>query len=140
LSGTNANAYLLTADLLPISLYEYSLAKYLGNQGNSLMCIQADAMAKDGGGVGRSLNIYTANWAEIQVIGTSVMHASDSPVDPSYTQLVTLQSKFPTTVKGFSFFSNVWEGIKKAARWVKNNEASIISGVQNGVKLAGRLA
>lgn len=138
--AANGASMLCNVQGLPVLWLEDKLGEHFGNQGNSLLCIEALQMIKDGAGIGRALNVYASNWAEIQVTGTSALYQSKAPTDGSYTQLVELACNFPVSVQGFSFFSNLWDGVKKAARWVNNNSASIIKGVQAGVNLAGKIA
>jgi len=132
--------WLLNKDMLPLYWAEQQIALKLGNQGNSLLCIELSQMAKDGGGVGRVINCYRSSWLEMQVQGTSALYQTQAPQDASYTQLVELANNFPVTVRGFSFFSDLWSGVKKAAAWVGRNEASIVKGVQAGVRVAKMLA
>lgn len=138
ISTAGTYAVLLTDDLLPIPLAELEMAKSMGNQGNSLLCIEASQMLSDATGVGRAINAFRSTYVEAQVKGTSQLYQTVAPYDPNYAALIDLASKFPVDVKGHSFFKSLWEGVKKAVRWVGKNEASIISGVQNGVRLINK--
>lgn len=124
------------ARCLPMGYVDEAIADLLGTQGNSLLCLQATQMARDGSGAGRQLNVYTSTFLEITVAGLSVMAQSDAPTDLSYSQLMQIANNFPVTVKGFSFFSSLWHGVKKAVHWVGQNEGSIIKGVQAGARIA----
>lgn len=137
---TANRSFLLTVDMLPLPFAEGEVFNTMGDQGNSLLCIESSQMAKSAGGDGRVLNTYRACFYEVQAQGTTIMFQTDSPADPSYNQVVELASHFPVTVRGFSFFKSLWEGIKKAAGWIKDNEGSIIKGVQSGVNVAKYIA
>jgi len=132
--------YLLTKDLFPLPFVESRIAEITGNQGNNMLCFEALQVAKDAAAIGRPFNVYTASWMELQVSGLSQMYQNDAPIDHSYNQVVKLASHFPVTVKGHSFFRDLWDGVKKAARWIGKNEASIIKGVQAGVRVAKTVA
>lgn len=140
LATSTTGQLLLNQQFLPVAWVELQFANLMGHQGNSLLCIEATQMAKDSSGVGRVLNAYTSTWIEVQMTGTSALYSTVAPQDASYTQVVQLATGMPWNAKGFSFFKNLFEGVRNAARWIHKNQASIIRGVQAGVNVAGRLA
>jgi hypothetical protein len=54
-----------------------------------------------------------------------------SHVDPSWRQVVALTNGMPTVVKGFSFFGDLWGGVKAAAKFAVANAGSIINLAKN---------
>lgn len=132
---TSTDAFLLTKDFLPIPYFELLMANYLGDQGNSLLILQPDNMQASGG-VGRTLNAYRSTWIEMQVSGGSALFQTESPHDASYDNVLELANHMPVIVRGHSFFSNIWDGVSKAAKWVGRNAGSIINGVQMGAQVA----
>jgi len=140
LAVSTTNCAILNQQFLPMLYVENILSQHYGNQGNSLLCMEWLNVQKDGGGIGRTINVYTANWAELQVTGTSALYQTDAPYDGNYNEVINLCAHMPVTVSGFSFFSNLWDGVKKAAKWVVKNQDSIINGANKAMGLVRTVA
>lgn len=74
----------------------------------------------------RPFKTYGQTYEEIQPQAGSVLGSTPSPQDASWREVVKVSSGFPSIVKGFTFFSKLWDGVKDSVKWVGKNAGSII--------------
>lgn len=62
----------------------------------------------------RQLQVYSVRWNEFQPNADTLLSPAASPTDHGWPDIVRLGNNFPVVTKGFSFFKDLWSGVKKA--------------------------
>lgn len=107
---------------VPISCYRHASISGLDNQSDApFMMAFLYSQPSD-----RSFKLYGQAFEEIQPQSGSVLGSTPSPQDAAWREVVRISSGFPAIVKGFTFFSKLWDGVKDSVKFVSKNAGSIV--------------
>ncbi len=91
-------------------------------------------------GDSRPVRVERIYYGEGVVQGNSILPSSVSPCDVNFAIVTGQANKFPYIRKGHSFFSNLWDGLKKAGAYLVDHIDDITKIVTSGVQIGRAIA
>lgn len=87
-------------------------------------------------GANRNIRLEHTYTGEAVSKGNSVFEGSQSPYDPQFNTAIQVANHWPYVRSGFSFFSDVWSGLKSVGRFVVDHVDDATKIIGAGVKIA----